>query len=207
MDPLTNLKFYDYDKKFGCINCGKSSSCLMIFMVSTSLVFVQTQRTITGTIIGTDNNLLPGISIVVKGTTIGTLTDKKGKYSLSVPSDTKILRFNFVVMESKEVEIGNSNVYDVTLAESVVGLEEVVVIGYGKQSREVITTSISKLDNKVLENIPFANVASAWQGNITGLRVQSTSGDYLIRCFHKLCCKTNPEIQYIKERNRLFIKH
>ena len=147
---------------------------LMIFMVSTGLVFAQ--KTVTGTVTGTDNTPLPGVSIVVKGTTTGTITDINGKYSLSVPSDAKNLLFTFVGMESKQVTIGTGLVYDVILTEGLVGLEEVVVIGYGKQSRELITTSISKLDNKVLNNIPYSHVGSALQGTVPGVRVQSISG-------------------------------
>lgn len=146
----------------------------MFFIVSTGLAFAQ--KTITGTVTGADGTPLPGVSIVVKGTTVGTLTDISGNYSLSIPSDAKTLLFTFIGMEAKEVVIGNSKVYNVNLSESLVGLEEVVVIGYGKQSREVLTTSISKLDTKVLANVPYSNIGSALQGNISGLRVQSTSG-------------------------------
>ena len=74
---------------------------LMVFMVSTGLVFAQ--KTVTGTVTGTDNTTLPGVSIVVKGTTSGTITDINGKYSLSVPAYAKTLLFTFVGMESKEV--------------------------------------------------------------------------------------------------------
>ena len=147
---------------------------LMFFIAGACIAFAQ--RNITGTVTGSDKSPLPGVSVIVQGTTTGTVTDMNGKYSLTVPADAKTLLFSFVGMESMEVVIGSSNVYDVTLSENLVGLEEVVVIGYGTQSREVLTTSISKLDTKVLANVPYANVASALQGNIAGLRVQSTSG-------------------------------
>src|SRR5450759_803657 len=153
---------------------GRVLLALMVFMVSTGLVFAQ--KTVTGTVTGTDNTPLPGVSIVVKGTTTGTITDINGKYSLSVPSDAKTLLFTFVGMESKEVEIGSSNVYNVTLSESLIGLNEVVVVGYGEQSRSRLTTSISKLDTKILANVPYANVASSLQGSIAGLQVQTTTG-------------------------------
>ena len=147
---------------------------LMVFIISTGLVF--SQKTVTGTVTGTDNAPLPGVSIVVKGTTTGTITDINGKYSLSLPSNAKTLVFTFVGMESQEIAIGSGSVYDVALSGSLVGLQEVVVIGFGKQSREVITTSVSKLDTKVLANVPYANVATALEGHLAGVRVQTISG-------------------------------
>lgn len=147
---------------------------IMIFMASTGLVLAQ--KTISGTVTDANKSPLPGVSIVVKGTTTGTITDLGGKYSLTVPANAKILVFTFVGMESQEVTISSSNVYDITLSESLVGLEEVLVIGYGKQSREVLTTSVSKLDTKVLANVPYVNVASALQGTLSGVRVQTLTG-------------------------------
>ena len=153
---------------------GRFFLALIVFMISSGLVFAQ--RTVTGTVTGPDNSTLPGVSIIVKGTGIGTITDISGKYSLQVPVDAKTLIFSFVGMESKGIAVGHSNVYNVSLSESLVGVDEVVVIGFGKQSREVVTTSISKLNTAVLKNIPYQNVASALQGNLSGVRVQSISG-------------------------------
>lgn len=153
---------------------GKIFLALMVFMVTSGLVFAQ--KTVTGTVTGTDNSALPGVSIVAKGTSAGTITDVNGRFSISVPANAKTLLFTFVGMEPKEVELGNTNVYNVTLSESLVGLQEVIVVGYGKQSREVLTTSISKLDNKVLANVPYVNVGSALQGTLSGVRVQTITG-------------------------------
>ncbi len=155
-------------------DAGKILLALMFFMLSTSMVFAQ--KTITGTVTGSDNNPLPGVSIVVKGTTVGTITGIDGKFSLSVTPDSKTLVFTFVGMESKEIALGSGNVYDVTLTESLVGLNEVVVVGYGQQTRSRLTTSISKLDTKVLANVSYSNVASSLQGAIAGLQVQTTTG-------------------------------
>lgn len=152
----------------------KISLSLMFFITCAGIVLAQ--KNITGTVADKDKLPLAGVSVVVPGTTTGTVTDINGKFSLTIPSDAKSLLFSFVGMESKEVAIGSSSIYDVELSASMVGLDEVVVIGYGTQSREVLTTSISKLDTKVLANVPYANVTSALQGNIAGLRVQSISG-------------------------------
>lgn len=134
------------------------------------------QTIITGTVKDRSGETLPGVSIKLRGTSVGANTNASGNYSISVPDASGILVFSFIGMESEEVEISGRKVIDVTLAESVASLQEVVVIGYGSQSRETITTSISKLDTKVLANVPFANVASALQGTLSGVRVQTTSG-------------------------------
>ena len=154
-------------------SCGKV--CLaLIFMLSVEIAFAQT--TVSGTVRGVDQSPLPGVSISVKGTTIGTITDNNGRYSINVPPDAKTLIFSFIGMEMQEVAIGSADVYDVTLTESMTSLGEVVVVGYGAQSRETVTTSISKVDTEVLENVPYSNVASALQGTVSGVRVQTLSG-------------------------------
>ena len=84
--------------------------------------------------------------------------------------------FSFVGMRTQEIEVENQVVINVQMEEDVIGIEEVVAVGYGTQSREILTTSVSKMDNEVLENIPFENVASALQGTVSGVRVQNTSG-------------------------------
>ena len=153
---------------------GKILLAAILMICCAEMVFAQT--TISGTVTGTDNAPLPGVSVAVKGTTVGTITDVDGRYSLTAPTGSGALVFSFIGMETKEVPIGSATVYDVTLNQSTVSLDEVVVIGYGEQSRETVTTSISKLDTKVLENVPYTNVASALQGTLSGVRVQTLTG-------------------------------
>jgi TonB-linked SusC/RagA family outer membrane protein len=133
-------------------------------------------QTVNGKVTNEAGQPLPGVNIVVKGTNIGTVTDIEGNYLLDVPDENAVLVFSFIGYKSQEVPIAQRNVINIRLAEDAAQLEEVVVIGYGEQSRETVTTSVSKLDDKVLENIPYANVASAMQGTLPGVRVQSTSG-------------------------------
>lgn len=134
------------------------------------------QMTITGTVKDPSGVTLPGVSVIAKGTSVGATTSTLGKFSITLPSGTQILVFSFLGMESQEVEISGRKEIDIVLEENLASLKEVVVIGYGSQSRETITTSISKLDNKVLESLPYGNVASALQGTIAGLRVQNSTG-------------------------------
>lgn len=132
-------------------------------------------KTITGKVVGDDNSTLPGVSIVVKGTLIGTVTDIDGKFSLSVPSDAKTLVFTFVGLKSKEVEIGNQTNFTVTLSEETVGLEEVVVVGYGVQKKESVVGAITQIDNQALVRSGVTNVTNAITGKLSGvLTVQQT---------------------------------
>ncbi|MFA6946836.1 MAG: SusC/RagA family TonB-linked outer membrane protein, partial [Pedobacter sp.] len=134
------------------------------------------QMTITGTVKDSSGETLPGVSVMAKGTSVGATTNASGNFSIAVPVGASTLVFSFIGMQSQEVTISGRKVIDIALSENVTSLKEVVVVGYGTQSRETITTSISKLDNKVLENVPYGNIASALQGTIPGLRVQHSTG-------------------------------
>ena len=140
-------------RKFSVLSCCGKIFLALLFMFGAQTAFSQT--TVRGTVRAADQSPLPGVSISVKGTSIGTITDTDGKYSIAVPSDAKTLVFSFIGMEMQEVAIGSADVYDVTLTESMTNLDEVVVVGYGAQSRETVTTSISKVDTEVLENVPL----------------------------------------------------
>jgi TonB-linked SusC/RagA family outer membrane protein len=139
--------------------------------------FAQDIRKISGKVVDEKNEPLPGVNIQLKGTTTtGASTDANGTYTINVPSGNASLVYSYIGYKSQEIATGNSSVVDVTLLADISVLNEVVVVGYGSQSRETVTTSISKLDTKVFQNVTFANPASALQGTIAGLRVQSTSG-------------------------------
>ncbi|PWJ58148.1 TonB-linked SusC/RagA family outer membrane protein [Dyadobacter jejuensis] len=136
----------------------------------------QAGRSISGQVMDENNEPLPGVNIQLKGTLIGASTNSNGDYKINVASDDATLIFSFIGYESQEIVVGNRSTIDVSLVADVSELKELVVVGYGSQSRETVTTSISKLDTKVFENVTFASPASALQGTISGLRVQSTSG-------------------------------
>lgn len=156
--------------------CKSALFVFMLLCISGHTVFAQEVRKISGKVLDEKNEPLPGVNVQLKGTTTGSSTDASGSYSIQVPSGDASLIFSFIGYKTREIPAGNSTVLDVTLMADVSVLKEVVVVGYGTQSRETVTTSISKLDTKVFQNVTFANPASALQGTIAGLRVQSTSG-------------------------------
>ena len=160
-----------------CVTSQRFSALLILWgLLITPWAYSQ-DMTIRGTVISQeDNEPIPGVNILVKGTTNGTVTDVEGNYSLTVGDDAEILVFSSVGFTTEEVSIGSQNVIDITLSSDVQSLDEIVVVGYGEQSRETLTSAVSKLDTKTLENVPFANAATALQGTISGVRVQQTSG-------------------------------
>jgi len=119
---------------------------------------------------------IPGAAIIIKGTTIGTVTDPDGNFTLQIPLDAKILSFSFVGYETQEVPVGNKTSFTVVLEEQTVGLEEVVAVGYGVQKKETLTGSISTVQTDALLRSPNASVANTLAGQLTGLSSVQSSG-------------------------------
>ena len=135
----------------------------------------QADTPVTGTVKSLEGEALVGVNVIIKGTITGTVTDVNGRFSLNVPQGATLV-FSFVGFLKEEVAVNERTRLEITLKSDAKSLDEVLVVGYGRQSRETVTTSVTKLDTKVLENIPYANAASAMQGTLSGVRVQSISG-------------------------------
>ncbi|WP_235934548.1 TonB-dependent receptor [Sunxiuqinia indica] len=118
---------------------------------------------------------LPGVTVVVKGTTQGTVTDLDGKYTISNLPDNAVLVFSFVGMKPKEVPARKSTI-NVTMEESSIGLDEVVAVGYGTVKRGNLTGSISSMSGEDLQKIPIANAAEAIKGRLPGVNVLTVDG-------------------------------
>ena len=147
----------------------------ILFFALPTLTFGQ-EKTITGTVVSaSDNSPFPGASVYVKATKAGTSTDFDGKYSIKANTGD-VLVFSFLGYTSKEVTVADETVINVSLEESSSVLDEIVITGYGKQTRATLTTSISKLDTKVLETSSRSNAATALQGTIAGLRITNNTG-------------------------------
>lgn len=147
----------------------------LLFFSLPLLTFGQ-EKTITGTIVSASDNIpLPGATIVVKGKSLGATSDFDGKYSI-LANKGDILVFSYIGYTTTEITVNSQTVIDVVLAENAGVLDEVVVTGYGKQSRAKLTTSVSKLDNRILETSSRSNAGTALQGIIAGLRVTNTTG-------------------------------
>ncbi|MGF1586491.1 MAG: SusC/RagA family TonB-linked outer membrane protein [Bacteroidales bacterium] len=138
---------------------------------------VQQQRTITGTVTDNTGELLPGVSVVVRGTTIGTVTDVDGKYNLTVPPTAQFLTFSFVGMASRDVAIGEQTNIDIVMTSDVIGLDEIVVVGYGTQTRANVIGSVTTVRSDELTAAPVSRVSNALAGRLPGAIVMQTSGE------------------------------
>lgn len=122
------------------------------------------------------NEMMPGVSILVKGTTIGTVTDINGNYQITAPRDGTLV-FRFVGMKSQEIQVeGRTTIY-VALQSEYIDLEQVVVVGYGTQKKANLTGAVATVDTKLLEARPIADVGRGLQGTTPGLNVVVPSGE------------------------------
>jgi TonB-linked SusC/RagA family outer membrane protein len=136
----------------------------------------QQVKKVTGKVTDSTGGSMPGVSVVVKGTNTGVITDSDGNYSLPNIPENATLRFSFVGMKMQEVAVGNKTAINVTLADESIGIEEVVAIGYGTQKKKDLTGAISSIDSKQIEKLQTNGIDKALQGQIAGLQISSTSG-------------------------------
>lgn len=149
---------------------------VLLLMVSLQLIAApQQQRLVSGTVTDETGYALPGVTVLIKGTTQGTVTDINGKYSIGdLPANT-ILKFSFVGMKTAEVEV-TSGVMDVVMAFETIGLNEVVAIGYGKQEKKDITGAVSSVKSEDFNKGIVSSPAQLLQGKVPGVNITSSSG-------------------------------
>ncbi len=114
---------------------------------------------------------MPGVNVLVKNSTVGTVTDADGNYSVQVTGQDAVLVFSFIGYASREVAVSGKNTVDVSIAEDVQSLGEVVVVGYGTKQRSSVTSSISKIENTNLSQVPNARVENTLAGRMAGVQV------------------------------------
>src|SRR5690606_13833179 len=156
----------------------KRCRCLsLLFLFFAALVAqpVFAQTSVRGQITDETGSALPGVNILLKGTTIGTTSDGNGSYSLEVRGDNPVLVFSFIGYENQEVVVGNQSVINVSLVPSVESLAEVVVIGYGVQRQEAVTGSVASISGDVMRDVPSGNITQALQGRLPGVEFAQTS--------------------------------
>jgi TonB-linked SusC/RagA family outer membrane protein len=138
---------------------------------SSTEYYAQQQKSVSGKVTDTGNQPLPGVTIVIKGTTQGTVTNADGDYSIrNIPSDAT-LEFSFVGMKTQALVVGSQNNIDVTMEAETFGIEEVVTIGYGTRRKKDIVGSVSVVNMEALKSIPTGSAIKALQGNASGVTV------------------------------------
>lgn len=140
-----------------------------------SFAFAQ-EREITGVIVDNMDMPLPGVNVTIKGTTTGTQTDFDGLFSINAENGD-VLEISFIGFKNQEITVtANTNEISIALEEDIGMLSEVVVTGYGRQTRNRLTTSIARMDDQVLQTSTRANAATALQGEVPGLKITNTTG-------------------------------
>ena len=189
-------KFYHFDRKFQLdLYPRRNPDILKLFMfllitiMSSNFMLTdvygksaglitndQQQIRISGTIVDESGNPLPGVNVIVRGTTVGAITDVEGKYSLAVPDRNAVLVASFIGYVSTEVPVGNRNQVDITLASEALSLEEVVVVGYGTQKKVNVIGSVTTIDSENITAAPVNNVSNALAGRLPGVIIKQASG-------------------------------
>ena len=150
----------------------------VVLFLGGQLLNAQTKN-ISGVVKSSEDGLsVPGASISVKGTTVGTVTDIEGNFELTIPSDAKTLVFSFVGLKTIELPVGNQTVFNVTLEPDVFGIDEVIVSGVSADTpRKKLSVSVGRVGEQELKEVPASSAASALQGKMAGVTVTSTTGE------------------------------
>lgn len=144
--------------------------------IGLQVLFAQT-REITGKVTSSDDGTsVPGASVVVKGSTIGTITDMSGEFRLKIPQNAKVLMVSFVGMSSSEIELTASSNYPVALNSEKVSVDEVVVVGYGVQKKREVTGAISQVKGDAIANLATPSFESQLAGRSAGVQITTATG-------------------------------
>jgi len=150
---------------------------LIQLVILLSVWFVNAQETtLTGKVSSKDGSPIPGVSIVIRGSTVGTLSDSNGHFSLKSPSDAKTIIFSFVGMKTQELPVTKATNYNVVLEEDTYNLEEVVAVGYGTMKKSDLTGSVTSVKNEEISAFASSNVMQSLSGRAAGVQVNQNTG-------------------------------
>jgi TonB-linked SusC/RagA family outer membrane protein len=145
---------------------------LLVIKLKDNLGVIQ----VTGKVSDDTNQTLMGVSVTIKGTSKGTVTDQNGNYQLSVDNEKAVLVFSYLGFQQKEVIVGSQKVINIVLQTDDEALSEVVVIGYGTVRKSDVTGSVSSIKSKELTALPSVSIQQAMQGRAAGVNIQATNG-------------------------------
>jgi TonB-linked SusC/RagA family outer membrane protein len=148
----------------------------IIVFIGLGIANIYAQLKISGQVIDVSGNPIPGANVVIKGTAKGTITDINGNYILEGVTSGNTLVFSFLGYQTQEVVVTDKTVINIKLTESITNLDDVVVIGYGSVKRANLTGSVTDISSKDIQDIPAANLSSALEGKLAGVRVNQVSG-------------------------------
>ncbi len=133
-------------------------------------------KTVSGTVVDDQNQPLPGVAVMVPGTTRGTVTDFDGNYSISLEDEDAELSFSFIGYENQTIAIGSQSVINASMASDAIGLDEVVAVGYGTQKKKLVTGATVQVKGEDIARLNTTSPLLAMQGQTPGVNIQSTSG-------------------------------
>ena len=185
----SRIKQFNYLMLFSCF----------LLISSSSHGLAQGGEQVKGTITGSDGIGLIGVNVIVKGTTTGTITDIEGAYSIKAKSGN-VLQFSYLGYLSQEVVVGNQKEISLVMFADAKLLDEIVVVGYGTQKKSHLTGSISKIENKKLDQVAVSRIDDALIGQVSGVNIQATSAEagaaptITIRGFGSVSANTGPAV-------------
>ena len=147
---------------------------ILLLLANLSLM---AQNSISGVIKDSGGQPMAGVTVVIKGTSVGTLTNTTGSYTLAVPAGSKTLQFSFVGFTTQEIEISGKSVIDVTLAEAMTGLDEIVVVGYGTMKKKLVTGATVQVKGDAIQKLSTVSPMTALQGQTPGLSIIKNTGE------------------------------
>ena len=181
--------------RYGLIKSCSSNHKLFVLMKITAMILMfgfldlsaapsgylnddeQQKFTVTGQVKDSQTGeALPGVNVVEKGTTNGTVTDATGKYSIGVASDKATIAFSFIGYTSVDMPVAGKNVIDVLLESQLKNLDEIVVIGYGTQKKTSVTGSVSSVKGELVAKTPVPNISNSIAGNVAGVTMRPNGG-------------------------------
>lgn len=134
------------------------------------------QDGVNGNVTDDNGEPLPGVTVIIKGTTHGTVTDINGNFQLTDVTPNNVLQFSFVGMMSQEIAVGNKKTFTIEMKADAIGIEEVVAVGYGSQKKINLTGALGNLNSEAIESKPVTKISQALAGEISGVTVESNSG-------------------------------
>jgi len=147
----------------------------LLLIMTLFMTQLMAQETVNGTVVDPDGVPLPGVNVVIKGTNTGTSTDFDGNFTIDV-SSSDVLEFSFVGFKNQDVQVGDSTSFNISMEEEASFLDEIIVTGYGTQTRREVTASIVKVDAADIERIAVASSIDAIKGQVAGVDIQSAGG-------------------------------
>ena len=151
--------------------------CLGILLLVSNTLCVFSQQKVSGVVKDADDGTgLPGVNVLVSGTTIGTITDANGLYTIEVPGKSSVLKFSFIGYMTKEVVVNAQTVIDIELVTDITELQEIVVVGYGTQRKKEVTGAVASMKSDDILKAPTSDLGEAMQGSIAGVNVQAADG-------------------------------